>query len=86
MERDETQELHEIDASAYRSLVLAAPDLLAACKQGDALGYDGPELLEYAADLVRRFAPATTDELRRKAAAERAAIAKACGEVLNGRS
>jgi len=73
---NEPENLREIDAGTYRGLVLAARDLLAACRLGDCLGYDGPSLLEYVADLIRRFAPVSASELQRKAAAERTAIAK----------
>jgi len=54
-------------------------DLLEACLIGDSLGNCGPALLENAADLLNYFAPITAKELRRKATAERAAIAKARG-------
>lgn len=60
-------------------LLAAAPDLLAACVMGDSIGNGGLALLEYTADLVAGFAPATAEELRRKAAAERAAITRALG-------
>jgi hypothetical protein len=62
-------------------LISAAPDLLAACELGDVLGADGPALLEYAAAVIERVSANTAWELRRKAKAERAAIAKARGEA-----
>lgn len=55
--------------------------LLAACELGDVLGADGPALLEYAAAVIERVSANTAWELRRKAKAERAAIAKARGEA-----
>jgi hypothetical protein len=54
---------------ADRSLIIAAPDLLAACQQG------GPTLLTQAADLLQAHAPTVAAELRLKAEAERVAIA-----------
>jgi hypothetical protein len=56
---------------ANQCLITAAPDLLAACQQG------GPTLLTQAADLLQTHAPEIAAELRRKAGAERVAIALA---------
>lgn len=61
-------------------LLLTAPDLLGACELGDFLGNPGPFLLNYAADLLNKFAPITAEELRRKAESEQKAILKARGE------
>lgn len=66
---------------ANARLIASAPELLAACQSGDSLSNPGPDLLLYAADLVKNFAPVTASELRRKASLECAALAKAHGEV-----
>jgi hypothetical protein len=63
----------------YRKME-AAPEMFKALELGDSLGNDGPYLLDYAAGMIHTFAPHTTQELHRKAEAERKALAKARGE------
>jgi hypothetical protein len=60
---------------ADRALVVAAPDLLAACE-----AEGGPELLDQAADWIGGHSRGTANALRAMAEAMRAAIAKAKGE------
>ena len=70
----------QFEREADAVLAAAAPDLLAACEDSEYQGRTGPELLEFAADMLIQFGP-LSDALQIKAAAERAAIAKARGEV-----
>ena len=65
-------------------LIVAAPEMLEALELGDSMGNNGPFLLRYAADLLRRVLNdrelPTANLLDRKAEAEEAAIAKATGK------
>lgn len=62
--------------------IAAIPYLLAACMLDNGFESNGPALLEHAAyELRQHHLPALADELERKAKLERAAIAKARGEV-----
>ena len=62
-----------------RPLLIAAPDLLAAC-EGGGMQETGPELLDRAANLLDSIAPSTAMRVREKANLERAAIAKTRGQ------
>ena len=64
--------------------IAAIPELLGACELDSSFESDGPALLDHAAYELEQRAPdlqLLVDELRRKAALERTAIAKARGEV-----
>lgn len=71
-----TEYRNQLEDREYDALMSAAPDLLAACEAECC-----PDDLEYAAMVLELSDPGGTlpGQLRRKAALERAAIAKARG-------